>query len=109
YTVQYRAINSCNVAPVQQVVTVNAPPQVVVDPLSGICAGQCVNPSAVVQSCGAAITTYAWSFPGGTPPNSASASPGQVCFNNPGAPTASLTVTNACGQATSTAHLAVGT
>ncbi len=108
YTVQYRAINTCNAPPVQQVVTVNAPPQVVVDALAGICATQCVNPSATVQNCGAAITTYAWTFPGGTPANSASASPGQVCFNAPGNPTVSLIVTNACGNATSNANLAVG-
>ncbi|MEO8591211.1 MAG: PKD domain-containing protein [Flavobacteriales bacterium] len=109
YTVEYRAINTCNAPPVQTVVTVNAPPQVVVDPITGICAGQCVNPSAVVQNCGSAILTYAWNFPGGTPANSANASPGQVCFNNPGSPTVSLTVTNACGNATSNANLAVGT
>lgn len=109
YTVQYRAINSCNAPPVQQVVTVSAPPQVAVNPLSGICATQCVNPSAVFQDCGATISTYAWTFPGGTPANSASASPGQVCFNSAGSPTISLTVTNACGSATSNANLAVGT
>lgn len=108
YTVQYRAINSCNAPPVQQVVTVNAPPQVSINPLSGICAGQCVSPSAVVQNCGTAITTYAWSFPGGTPANAASASPGSICFNSAGSPTVSLTVTNACGNATANANLAVG-
>lgn len=109
YTVQYRAINACNAAPVQQVITVNAPPQVSLNPVSGICAGQCINPSAVVQSCGSAITGYAWTFPGGTPANANTASPGQVCFNNAGSPTLSLTVTNACGNATANQNLAIGT
>ncbi len=108
YTVQYRAINSCNVAPVQQVITVNAPPQVSLNALSGICAGQCVNPSAVVQPCGAAISTYAWTFPGGAPASANTASPGQVCFANAGNSTVSLTVTNACGNATVNQNLAIG-
>lgn len=108
YTVQYRAINSCNVAPVQQVITVNAPPQVSMNALSGICAGQCVNPSAVVQPCGAAISSYAWTFPGGTPANANTAAPGQVCFNAAGNQTVSLTVTNACGNATVNQNLAIG-
>jgi gliding motility-associated-like protein len=109
YTVQYRAINSCNVPPVQQVITVNAPPQVTMNALSGICAGQCVNPSATVQPCGAPISTYAWTFPGGSPANANTASPGQVCFANAGSPTLSLTVTNACGSATVNQNLAIGT
>lgn len=109
YTVQYRAINSCNVPAVQHVVTVNAPPQVNVNAVAGICAGQCVSPSATVQNCGDAITGYAWTFPGGTPASANTASPGQVCFNNAGSPTLSLTVTNGCGSATDNVNLAIGT
>ncbi|MFZ1693528.1 MAG: PKD domain-containing protein [Flavobacteriales bacterium] len=109
YTVQYRAINSCNVPPVQQVITVNAPPQVSLNAIPGICAGQCVNPSATVQPCGSPITTYAWSFPGGSPANANTASPGQVCYANAGNSTVSLTVTNACGNATVNQNLAIGT
>lgn len=109
YTVQLQAINSCGTFTVTRPVTVNAPPQVSLAPLSGICAGQCVTPSATVQNCGAPIDTYAWTFPGGTPANANTASPGQVCFDNPGSPTVSLTVTNACGSATGNANLAVGT
>lgn len=109
YTVQYRAINSCNVPPVQQVITVNAPPQVSLNTIAGICAGQCVNPSATVQPCGSPITTYAWSFPGGSPANANTASPGQVCYANAGNSTVSLTVTNACGNATVNQNLAIGT
>lgn len=109
YTVQYQAINTCNVPPVQQVFSIASPPQVSINPLSGICATQCVNPSAAVQNCGSAITTYAWTFPGGSPNNSAAASPGAICFANAGNPTLSLTVSNACGSATSNANLAIGT
>jgi large repetitive protein len=109
YTVQLQAINSCGTFQVVQPVTVNAPPQLTLAPLSGICATQCVNPSASVQACGAPIDTYAWTFPGGTPGTANTASPGSVCFANAGDPTVSLTVTNACGSATANANLAVGT
>jgi gliding motility-associated-like protein len=108
YTVQFRAVNTCNVPPITQQVVVNAPPQVSTAALSGICAGQCVNPSATVQDCGAPITSCAWNFPGGSPANANTLAPGQVCFANAGNPTLSLTVTNACGQATSNANLSIG-
>lgn len=108
YTVQLRAINSCNVPPISQVVTVNAAPQVSVSPLSGICAGQCVSPTASVQDCGAPVTLL-WTFPGGAPASSGNQVPGAICFANAGSPTVSLTATNACGSATSNANLAIGT
>lgn len=108
YTVQFRAVNSCNVPPLSQTVTVNAPPQVTVAGLIGICAGQCVTPSATVQDCGAPITNYAWTFPGGAPANANTLTPGQVCFAGAGNPTLSLAVTNACGTVTSNANLSIG-
>lgn len=109
YTVQFRAVNTCNVPPIQQVVTVNAPPQVDIAPLSGICATQCVSPSATVVDCGAPITGYAWTFGGGTPANANTASPGQVCYPNPTSSSIQLTVTNACGSASDAITLPVGT
>jgi gliding motility-associated-like protein len=109
YTVQFRAINSCNVPPVQQTVTVNAPPQVDIAPLSGICATECVSPTASVVDCGAPITSYAWSFSGGTPVSANTAVPGQVCYANPTSSTIQLSVTNACGSASDAITLPVGT
>jgi gliding motility-associated-like protein len=109
YTVQFRAINSCNVPPIQQTVTVNAPPQVDIAPLSGICATQCVSPTATVQDCGAAITNHAWAFSGGTPASANTAVPGQVCYPSPTTSTIGLTVTNACGSASDAITLSVGT
>ncbi|MCW5898731.1 MAG: PKD domain-containing protein [Flavobacteriales bacterium] len=109
YTLQLQMQNSCGTFSTSQVVTVNAPPQVNTSSLPGICAGQCVNPSATVQACGTPITSYAWTFPGGTPASANTLVPGQVCFSNPGDPTVSLTVTNACGSATSNSNIAIGT
>ena len=43
------------------------------------------------------ITAYAWTFPGGSPPSSSVATPGNVAFSIPGSHVASLTVTDNAG------------
>ena len=108
YTVQLQATNSCGTYPQSATITANAPPQVDVQGLAGICATQCVNPSAVIQNCGSAITTYAWTFPSGTPANSNLATPPQICYASATSSAISLTATNACGSATDVTTLAVG-
>jgi len=109
YSIQLSATNSCGMVNVTDVVTANAPPQVDVADLTGICATQCVDPSAVVQNCGAPIDAYAWTFPGGTPANANTLDPPQVCYGTATSSSISLTVTNACGSATDVTTLAVGT
>ncbi|HRH68613.1 MAG TPA: PKD domain-containing protein [Flavobacteriales bacterium] len=109
YSIQLAATNSCGTYNVTEVVTANAPPQVDVADLTGICATQCVDPSAVVQNCGAPITTYDWTFPGGTPATASTLDPPQICYAAATSSSISLTVTNACGSATDVTTLAVGT
>lgn len=109
YSIRLQGINSCGTFQQFEVVTVNAPPQVDVQDLAGICATQCVDPSVVVQDCGSAILTYDWSFPGGVPANSGLADPPQICFGSATSSTITLTVANACGSATDATTLAVGT
>ena len=59
-----------------------------------------INPGASVAFAGSgtdpdgSITGYSWSFPGGTPNSSSSASPGNVAYSTAGNYTASLTVTD---------------
>lgn len=108
YAIQLQATNSCGTFQQTEVVTANAPPQVDVASLGGICATQCVDPSATVQDCGASITTYAWSFNGGTPNTASTLAPPQICYAIATSSLISLTVTNACGSATDVTTLAVG-
>lgn len=108
YSVRLRATNSCGTFDQTAVVNANAPPQVDVADLVGICATQCVDPSATVQDCGAAIATYAWTFPGGTPASASTLDPPQVCYASATSSAIALTVTNACGSATDVTTLAVG-
>jgi PKD repeat protein len=67
-----------------------------------------VNPGAAVAFSGTGsdsdgtISTYAWTFPGGSPSSSSVASPGNVTYSSPGTYQASLSVTDN-GGLTSTA------
>ena len=79
-------VNASNQAPTA---IINSPPTNVT-----------VNPGGAVQFSGSGtdpdgtISTYAWSFPGGTPASAAVAAPGNVVYSTPGSYTASLTVTD---------------
>lgn len=108
YSIQLEATNTCGTFQQTEVVTANAPPQVDVADLVGICATQCVDPSATVQNCGSTISTYAWSFSGGTPNTANTLDPPQICYATATSSSISLTVTNACGSATDATTLAVG-
>lgn len=109
YAVQLQATNSCGTFQQSQNVLVNAPPVIDIDAIGNICAGDCVQPTATVASCGSPITSYAWTFPGGTPANSALLDPGSICFNAATSSNISLTATNACGSVTEAITLQVGT
>lgn len=65
-----------------------------------VCAGSSVNftNTSVISS---GVTSYSWSFPGGSPPASTSATP-SVTYNTPGAYNATLTITNQYGSRTET-------
>ncbi|MFD1873518.1 PKD domain-containing protein [Hymenobacter bucti] len=65
---------------------------------TSVCRGGTVTFSSTAQYC---PTAYAWSFPGGTPATSTDPNPGAVTYATPGTYTATLTVTNPYGTATS--------
>jgi PKD repeat protein len=65
---------------------------------TSVCRGGSVTYSSTAQYC---PTSYAWSFPGGSPATSTDANPGAVTYATGGTYTATLTVTNAYGTATS--------
>lgn len=107
YTVTLQAINSCGTFPINQTVTVGAPPQVAVNPVPGICAGQTVNPSAVFSPCGTPITGYTWTTPGGAPASANTQNPGSITYPTSGNYTVTAVATSVCGNATASAPLTV--
>ena len=107
YTVTLQAVNSCGTFPVSHTITVGSPPQVIVNPLATICAGQSVSPSATFSPCGNPITTYAWTFTGGVPASSSSQNPGSITYNIGGSFTVTASATNSCGTASDSEPLTV--
>ncbi len=99
YTITLNVINPCGTFSTSQVVTVNRPPQVTVNPVLGICAGANISPSAIINNCGSAITNYNWTFPSGNPSSSNLQVPPSISYATPGNFLISLSVSNICGSA----------
>lgn len=109
YTITLQAINSCGTFQATQPVTVGAPPQVTMNPVSGICAGQTVTPSASFTACGSPITNYSWSLPGGTPASASTANLGAITYGTAGNFTITATANSACGPGSANTPLTVTT
>lgn len=107
YTVTLQAINSCGTFPINQTVTVGAPPQVATNVLPGICAGQTVGPSAVFTPCGTPITSYSWTTVGGAPASAGTQNPGTITYPTSGNFTITASATSACGSTAASTPLTV--
>jgi hypothetical protein len=60
----------------------------------------CQNSCVTYTNNSTSATSYAWSFPGGTPSSSTSANPGAICYLTPGQYNAQLIVSNIIGTDT---------
>ncbi len=89
-------------------ITVKSKPTVTFNSIpASICVGS-ITPSATVANCNATTTpTYLWTFTGGSPASSTSASPGTINYSTPGTYTIQLDVTNECGTTTLTRSIEV--
>ena len=63
-----------------------------------ICMGSTINYSATNTGCDTANTTFAWSFPGGTPATSTTKNPSAVLYNTQGTYDVKLVMTTPCGK-----------
>lgn len=107
YTVTLQAVNSCGTFPVNQAVSVGAPPEVAINPLSGVCTGQTAHPTAVFTACGTPITGYTWSFAGGAPSSATTQDPGIITLPTPMPVLITATANSACGAGTDNTVLQV--
>lgn len=95
-------------ATVSKTVTVKAKPTASINATNAVCQNGSVTPTASVNNCySSTIETYEWSFPGGTPAASTSASPGAVRYAASGTYTITLKVTNECGSTTVNKNITV--
>ncbi len=97
YTVMLTATNDCGSATTTQTVSLTGPPiaSFIANPTSGCgpLTVQFTNTSSGIPS------SYAWSFPGGSPSSSTLQNPA-VVYNTPGTYTVTLTASNASGSNT---------
>lgn len=107
YTVTLSVTNSCGTITATQPVVVMGPPQVTLNPIASICAGQTITPTANYIDCSSPITNYSWTFPGGSPANSSTDIPGTISFASGGNPTVTIAVTNSCGTVNTTQNISV--
>ncbi len=105
YTVLLIAFNACGSDTATQTITIVTPPQAGFQFNAGAgCAPATVQFAAAAS---ANTTSYAWSFPGGSPAASASANP-VVTYALPGAYTVTLVVGNAAGFDTLAQSVVIG-
>ena len=69
-----------------------------------ICAGDCI---MVSDGSTGSPSSWSWSLPGGSPTSSNAQNPGEICFNNPGSYTLSLSVSNSLGSSSATMSVEV--
>ena len=109
YEVTLTVSNSCNTKSATQVVHVKQPPTAAINTIPDVCGGTSatISPTAVVTNCGTSTPTYLWSFPGGSPSTSTSATPTNITYASAGTYTVSLQITNECGSNTTTKSFTV--
>ena len=100
YKVQLNQTNKCSTFTFIDTILVKAKPTISLAGIPGSCGPTTVSPTATVTNCANNALTYSWSFSGGTPATSTSATPGSVSFSSVGAHTVTLTSGNECGTRT---------
>lgn len=107
YNISLTLSNTCgNITHTEQVIA-QAPPEISINPVSSICGGQSISPTAALNDCQETIDSYLWSFPGGSTLTSNQQVPGSITYAVNGPYTISLTATNACGSDIATTNLTV--
>ena len=103
YTITLDVTNPCGTFSVSHNVDVKQPPQASFLSIPSSCTNPYViDPTTYLNltNCGTQALTYNWTFNGGTPSSSTSASPGNISFSGVGSHTITLAVTNECGTTT---------
>lgn len=107
YTIELEMTNSCGTFIDTETITVNTVPEVGITPITSVCAGTAITPSASVNGCNLPVLSYAWTFPGGSPASSNVLSPGPVSYTAAGNYAMTLTAVNACGPASASTSVNV--
>ena len=107
YTIKLVIVGSCTNTVATHTVNVKKAPEVSLAAIPNACGNTTVCPAPVINNCGTAPLTYAWSFDGGAAGTSDQANPGCISFTSVGTHTVSLSVTNECGTTTVTRQFTI--
>ncbi|MEM7105047.1 MAG: PKD domain-containing protein [Bacteroidota bacterium] len=110
YDISLAVSNFCGVDTWDTTVVFLDVPEVVLQPFTSACETGTLDFDASMVSFvdnGSPITLYEWSFPGSSLPTSNDQYPTGVFYDSPGSYNISVTVTNACGSATTTGTFVV--
>ncbi|MCX8478530.1 MAG: PKD domain-containing protein, partial [Chitinophagales bacterium] len=102
YVITLSASNKCGTFTVSKTITVKEKPIVNINTISNTCQQSIsINPTLSLTNCGVNALSYAWTFTGGSPTTSNSATP-SVVYSGASTKTFSVTVSNECGSASAT-------
>ena len=107
YVITLSSHNRCPVASSSRTINVFTIPAVTVTPISPICEEGTVTPTATFSSCLGTISSYNWTFPGGTPGSSNLQIPGSITYSTAGNYVITASATNQCGTGSGTTNLTV--
>ncbi|MGD0710773.1 MAG: PKD domain-containing protein [Bacteroidales bacterium] len=104
YTIQLTFANSCNPpGTYSKSIRVESKPAISLNGVpTGICNGDSITPSVAFTQCYSNVSSFLWSFPGGSPVSSTSQNPGTIVYNTLGTFNVSIKITNGCGDSTYT-------
>lgn len=107
YRVRLQMTNSCGIYYFEDTVIAQSIPQVSLLAPGPICAGESINPSAIVNDCYELTDSYDWTFSNGIPNSSNVLLPGPIQFDNPGVFNIELEAQNDCGSVSATVPITV--
>ncbi len=107
YIVQLAVTNACTTIYAYDTVKVKSIPSVTLPAISNGCKPYSISPSATYNSNNSTITSYNWSFTGGSPSSSTTQNPGTINYNTGGNYTVIAKATNECGTDSATRSFTV--
>lgn len=107
YTLTHTVTNGCGPSESVHTITVVSPPTVTINPVTPDCAPASLSPTATINAGGGTISSYSWTFPGGSPSSAGTANPGTIGYAAPGTSNIQLSVSNECGSASDSRSITI--
>ncbi len=100
YKITQKVSNACGFDTVSKFITIGNKPSITLGNVKDSCGELIFTPEVSYKHNGDSITSYSWSFTGGTPSSSSDKNPKDIKYTAAGTYTYSVTAKNACGSTT---------